>query len=376
MLNKEELKQLRKEIVLNSLFLNDYKNSVGIRKKDACNFFDSYLEYLSDLSKEDNKNMDIIDIIDKYDTTYNLYNFYCLYEDDPLKKMDAIIEEMLDKYMQEHPVIEIYPSYNDFEDIESLLYRNVETSYGYKKIMLSYDDFCMDIVDAYQDACDEEIKYYVKQFIQDIKDEDIKEYIENYYFNELENIVNDNVYIQYPIKDFEKREIKINIFWSKKNQSGFENTWLKYLLHSQSYKVKDHNYLKKMLNNEKLTRKENQKKKEDYKNSIFFKSLIEEIENLWKDSPRDLCFIASVSIYEYFMLLEENKNFTISKDAIGGLVDMYNGGGSLLGITLEKDITMNTSDIEIKIEKVNKYTVNDIYGLTSGCFKNCIRGVK
>lgn len=94
MLTKKQLKQLRNEIVLNSLFLKDYSNTLYISEKTACSFFDSYIENLYDIASDDGFNSkDIIDIIDKYDNIDNLYNYYmdcCIDGYDPLLKDDYI----------------------------------------------------------------------------------------------------------------------------------------------------------------------------------------------------------------------------------------------------------------------------------------------
>lgn len=73
-LNKNQLWQLRKEIVLGSIFLKDYSNSFDIDEKNACNFFDGYLENLFWMA---DKNIDIFDLCEKYDNAYNLYNYFC-----------------------------------------------------------------------------------------------------------------------------------------------------------------------------------------------------------------------------------------------------------------------------------------------------------
>ena len=91
MLTKKQLKQLRKEIVLNSLYIKDYSNSLYIDPKTCCNFFDSYIEELYYIAEEDGFNSDdISDIIDKYDNIENLYNYYLCYEDEPLLQDDFI----------------------------------------------------------------------------------------------------------------------------------------------------------------------------------------------------------------------------------------------------------------------------------------------
>ena len=51
-LSKEELWTLRGEIVLNSLFISDYRNSFGLSPKSVCDFFDGYCSFLWDLAEE------------------------------------------------------------------------------------------------------------------------------------------------------------------------------------------------------------------------------------------------------------------------------------------------------------------------------------
>ena len=45
MLSKEQFTQLRGEIVLNSLYLVDYENSLGIKRDNVYDFFDGWLDY-------------------------------------------------------------------------------------------------------------------------------------------------------------------------------------------------------------------------------------------------------------------------------------------------------------------------------------------
>ena len=94
MLTRKQLKQLRNEIVLNSLFLKDYSNTLYISEKTVYNFFEAYIENLYDIAASDNFNSkDIIDILEKYDNIDNLYNYYidsCIDDYDPLLKDDYI----------------------------------------------------------------------------------------------------------------------------------------------------------------------------------------------------------------------------------------------------------------------------------------------
>lgn len=89
MLSKNQLYNLRKNIVLNSLYLNDYQNNLYIKEKTACSFFDSYLEDLANTYDPDDK-LDILELIDRYDNKENLYNYYRYLEIDPLPQDDYI----------------------------------------------------------------------------------------------------------------------------------------------------------------------------------------------------------------------------------------------------------------------------------------------
>lgn len=91
MLTKRQLKQLRNEIVLNSLFYKDYSNSLYIKEKTACDFFDGYVEYLLEIAQENNIKTDsILDIIYLYDNINNLWNYYNLIEGDALPRDNYI----------------------------------------------------------------------------------------------------------------------------------------------------------------------------------------------------------------------------------------------------------------------------------------------
>ena len=81
-LTRRDLIKLRKEIVLNSLFISDYENSFGFSPKSVNLFFDSYISFLDELAEEDGFNTDDInEFFNKYDTIDNLESWYNCYED-------------------------------------------------------------------------------------------------------------------------------------------------------------------------------------------------------------------------------------------------------------------------------------------------------
>ena len=89
MLTKVELKKLRSQITLGSLYVSDYHNSLRIDEHKVCNFFDGYLSYLDELIKEDYPNAkdnDWYGLLADYDTIDNLWDWYYCFEDDPLPR--------------------------------------------------------------------------------------------------------------------------------------------------------------------------------------------------------------------------------------------------------------------------------------------------
>lgn len=71
-LTKEQLWKLRQEIVLGSLYLDDYKNSFGIDPQAACNFFDSFIE---DAQQDDEGKFNDRKT-EEFDNAEELYNYY------------------------------------------------------------------------------------------------------------------------------------------------------------------------------------------------------------------------------------------------------------------------------------------------------------
>lgn len=83
------LPELRKQICLNSLFYDDYENDFGFDRHSVGDFFDGYMEYLSDLAGEGAKIEDIF----KLDTTENLIEWYYCMEIPEGKEHGFLTEE-------------------------------------------------------------------------------------------------------------------------------------------------------------------------------------------------------------------------------------------------------------------------------------------
>ena len=94
-LKDEIIIDLRKQISLNSLFFSDYENSYDIDSHQVCNFFDGFIDYISELMDEDGvSDEDFFKNLDKYDTTDNLLEWYGCFDENPftleVEEMEAV----------------------------------------------------------------------------------------------------------------------------------------------------------------------------------------------------------------------------------------------------------------------------------------------
>lgn len=100
---KAQLSKLRKEIVLNSLSLKDYENSLGIDRERVYAFFDSFVEEICALYEEEHNTEKywIQDVFDEYDNIDQLWKYYNCYVEDPLPIEDSIEDRYYDAYLLE-----------------------------------------------------------------------------------------------------------------------------------------------------------------------------------------------------------------------------------------------------------------------------------
>lgn len=127
-----------------------------------------------------------------------------------------------------------------------------------------------------------------------------------------------------------------------------DETWLKELIESQG---RDFNVFIEELD------------KEGPYEDKFLQSIYEEIINSY--SYNNIVFLESITLEEYFEKLESKEPITISKNSMTGLVDIVNGGGSILEIALEKDITIPRENLLVFADGKYRYSIKDTYGMSS-----------
>lgn len=122
-LSSAQLADLRKEIVLNSLYISDYDNSFGFDSNHISTFFEGYVSYLEELAEEDGYTEwdNIFKMFDIYDTEENLWDWFNCSDDLSWVKFECGFN-IGDRVKWEDPAIDDY----DEEDRENLLDRVFE----------------------------------------------------------------------------------------------------------------------------------------------------------------------------------------------------------------------------------------------------------
>lgn len=125
---------------------------------------------------------------------------------------------------------------------------------------------------------------------------------------------------------------------------------------------------------------------EDESSDPFVKSCITEWNN-FSSSMGTLTFLTSMRLFDLLDLIgvqnkikkNENKHdsdfIEISKNAVCGLFDPINGGGSVLEIELDKDVKIPIKNLKICPEgcRMAGYDVNEVYGLVDYAWGDCYK---
>ena len=83
-ITQAQLWELRREIVLNSLYYSDYENSFGLDRRIVSAFFDGFLDFIEEEMKEDIPGFTdaaFFKHIPAYDNQEYLWQYFCGFED-------------------------------------------------------------------------------------------------------------------------------------------------------------------------------------------------------------------------------------------------------------------------------------------------------
>ena len=260
--------------------------------------------------------------------------------------------------------VEIYADYRDEIDeksIESILESNNPEEHFYNLLMESHYDaegeYRIDIEDGF--------KTWVKGTNPEIDMDELSDWLLDYFY--------DFVDIHPDYDHFKSQEIK-TILLLDTGDANYDFTL------NPSY-VNDYGRLNNDLSDDAsivwLVKQQGHSKDE------LVKALNdEESSNKFMQSIVDECFNTTSSMNALVLLgkctlgqlldIDNNTSVVVNKDAVCGLVDTWAGGGSLLGIELEKDVVVPSNIIHyFGADGSNGgYSVDSIYGLTGSVWKD------
>ena len=121
--------------------------------------------------------------------------------------------------------------------------------------------------------------------------------------------------------------------------------------------VKQQGYTKKDLSNT--------ISKENFKDSKFLKSIFAELVNV-TTHMNALVFFVKMELGEFFKYLEEPYDLILPANINCGLVDFWQGAGSVLGIELEKEAKIPKEFVQVHVDGNRGYGLQDIYGINDG----------
>ena len=83
-LTTEVILDLRKQIVLNSIYLRDYENDYNFDPKEVITFFDGYLDYIGEIMEEDGiSDEEFWERLPDYDNEKYLLGWYDCFDENP-----------------------------------------------------------------------------------------------------------------------------------------------------------------------------------------------------------------------------------------------------------------------------------------------------
>lgn len=248
---------------------------------------------------------------------------------------------------------QINPDHNDSLCLQTL----IEISENDDPEDCFYDQF--DVTDSEWYEGD-----YIKREICQILDEDMDEEI-------IYDWIRDNVEMCLPYDHYLRQSVLVNIVletgdWNYDytlNNFAQDIIWegnKGYLdIHPESsllYLAKLQGYNKRQVKNAMLKR--------DFAGSQFLFSMYSEVLNS-TSHMNAVTFFTRLSLGEFIFIKKEKPSLMITPGISCGLLDRWQGAGSLLGLELEKEISLKPTEYDIMIDGSFGYGVGEIYGMGS-----------
>ncbi|MCK9471683.1 MAG: hypothetical protein M0Q88_08025 [Bacilli bacterium] len=188
--------------------------------------------------------------------------------------------------------------------------------------------------------------------------------------DEITEWLNENVYFNPPFTHYKNQNVLVNILvdTGDGNYDYTCNNLMNFYKDKEIYKessilwlIKQQGYTKRDLLNV-------IKNKHD-KNDKFLNSISDELLNSCSHMNA-LVFSVKMSLGELINYLEHPTDIILDKGTSCGLVDFWNGSGSLLDISLKKDVVISKEYANVSIDGGHGYSISEIYGILSSYWTN------
>lgn len=274
--------------------------------------------------------------------------------------------------------VEEYVDYSDYLD-------SFQSRELFKGFMMVKDDYVSSsedtILNGFLNYLNDET--YLNSSVYDYFDREYLEELEGEFSNEVLEDVLEEIYIDFSFEEILKNSfVYTNLTLSTEEERNtdytiitdgdvedLEDTGIGFLLR------------KKGLNVELLSESsEDLKEKLERDDFELIEDIREELYNIINVCS-ELTIMLKMSIYDFLLLYDKIYNNKDKKENVeilkieyaeAGIVDFYTGGGSILGIYI-KDLILNTSDlnfINVEIDGLYNYGINEIYGGVVGLYNN------
>lgn len=299
--------------------------------------------------------------------------------------------------------IEIYTDYRDSELSNSFLHE-IMTSDTPRQV---FEDKLSEWADDY--SCEYGFTELYREIKKNLSEEDNFILEENE--EDIDDFIKENFYFYYDENDF-NNEVKVNIMLDTgdKNYDFTKNNILNYYAswYGEAGEFDEESsilWLAKQMGKEKELREacSRQYREDGYyvereiEEDPFVESVIQELENLTCQMST-LTFLVKMNLFAYFNIREaiasekeKNKSYiyeerkgtgyiTVNEDTMCGLFNPWSGGGSVLGIELDKPVKIPFKAIfaaEIETGKSQYgYSVDNVYGLCGSAWKDTLEEIK
>lgn len=248
-----------------------------------------------------------------------------------------------------------------FQDI-SADYRDVLSEETIKNIVNSEDPIC-----EFNNFFNEwDVSYEYEELFKLLRSE-LGETLYETNEDDMENWICENVYFNPPYEHYERQEVLVNIIVDTRdgNYDYTLNNFLNYCAPKvEDLKIDNKSSILWLVKQQGYTKKDlmNVIKFEYDKENKFLNSLNSELLNS-TSSMNALVFSIKMELKELIDFLDNPEDITLDKNTSCGLVDFWNGAGSVLEISLDKNIVIPKQYARMTVDGSVGYSIQEIYGM-------------